>query len=154
MFSKLRRIFEKYERHISTGALAFGFVFDFFTLTRIDKLYDNLVLFFYLFVVGLGIFLFNYVESKESRGKLYQNIHAFLPVVVQFAFGGLFSGISIFYLRSATFSINILFMALLFGLLIGNEFFREKYKRLTFQLTVFYFVLYSYLIFSLPVLLK
>ena len=132
----------------------FGFIFDFFTLTRIDRLYDNAVLFFHLFVVGAGIFLFNYLEAKQPASKLFQNVRAFSPTIVQFSFGALFSGISIFYLRSATFSVNIFFILILFGLLIGNEFLRERYKKLTFQLTIFYFVLYSYLIFSLPVLLK
>lgn len=154
MLKKIRLFFETYERHISTGALVFGFVFDFFTLTRIDQLYDNLVLAFYLIVVGVGIFLFNYLEVKQPTGGVWKNIRAFSPTIVQFAFGGLFSGISIFYLRSATFSVNIFFILILFGLLIGNEFFREKYKQLAFQLSIFYFVLYSYLIFSIPVLLR
>lgn len=154
MLARLRIFFEKYERHLTTGALVFGFIFDFFTLTRIDQLYDNVVLAFYLGVVAAGIFLFNYLEVKEPTGVLWKNIRAFSPTIVQFAFGGLFSGISIFYLRSATFSVNIVFILILFGLLVGNEFFREKYKKLAFQLSVFYFVLYSYLIFSIPVLVK
>jgi len=154
MFSKVRKFFEKYERRISTLALILGFIFDFLTLTRIDRLYDNLVLSSYLCIVSLGIFIYNYIESRGARNKLFKNLHAFLPAVVQFAFGGLFSGISIFYLRSATLSVNIIFVIVLFGLLIGNESFRQKYQKLTFQLTIFYFVLYSYLIFSLPVFLK
>lgn len=154
LFSRARTFFEKHERRISTLALASGFIFDFLTLTRIDRLYDNVVLFSYLCIVTLGIFIFNYIENKGTGKRIFRNIHAFLPAVVQFAFGGLFSGISIFYLRSATISVNIIFIIVLFGLLIGNESFREKYKKLTFQLSVFYFVLYSYLIFSLPVFLK
>ena len=154
MIQRIRHLFEKHGKHISTGALVFGFIFDFFTLTRIDRLYDNLVLLFYITVSCVGIFLFNYIDSRNIQKELAQNLRAFLPAVVQFAFGGLFSGISIFYLRSSTISINLLFILALFGLLIGNEFFRERYKQMTFQLGVLYFVLYSYLIFSLPILLK
>ncbi|MCI5108273.1 MAG: DUF2914 domain-containing protein [Candidatus Pacebacteria bacterium] len=147
----MREFFEKYRERIGTIALFSGFFIDAFTLTRIDRLYDNVVLFLYLCIVGLGIILINVIESGRLKGKIFKNIHAFLPTVVQFAFGGIFSGFSIFYFKSSSFGINIIFAAILFGLMIGNEFLKEKYKKIIFQVSFFYFALFSYLIFSVPV---
>lgn len=151
MIRKVREYFEKHKERIGTVALFLGFIFDTLTLTRIDRLYDNVVLLAYILIVGIGIVLINVIEGRELQGKLAKNLHAFLPTIVQFAFGGIFSGFSIFYFKSAAFSANMIFALVLFALMIGNEFLKEKYKILIFQVSFFYFALFSYLIFSIPV---
>lgn len=153
MIQRIRTIFAKHGRHIATGALVAGFIFDFFTLTRIDQIYENVVFVTHLLIVSAGIMVFHILDQKEVRGRVSQYVHTLAPTIVQFSFGALFSGISIFYLRSATISVNIIFVAILFGLLIGNEFLREKYTRFIFQIAMLYFVLFSYLSLATPLLL-
>ena len=47
-----------------------------------------------------------------------------------------------------------LFILLLFSLLVGNEFFKERYERLTFQVSIYFVAVFSFSIFFVPVLLK
>jgi hypothetical protein len=70
---------------------------------------------------------------------------------MQFAFGGLFSGYVIFYSRSATLAGSWPFIVMLLVLLIGNEFFKKPYQRLTFQTGILYTGIFSFLIFSVPI---
>ncbi len=137
---------------MSPLALFVGFVFDNFTLTRIDLWFDNLVLFSYLTVAGIGIALVQLCKSKVLHGFIIKKIAPLLPILIQFAFGGLFSGYFIFFSRSASLASSWFFILLLLALLIGNEFFRKHYKGLVFQVSIFYFALFSFTIFYIPVI--
>lgn len=151
---KLKTLYKKYEHRLSLIAFLFGFVVDNFTLTRIDLLFDNLVLATYLTIAGLGIFVFNYFKNKKVIGRIAANIIPFTPLLIQFAFGGLFSGYFIFYSRSASLASSWLFIVLILTLLIGNEYFKKKYDRLEFQISIFFITLFSFFIFYIPILVK
>jgi hypothetical protein len=74
-----------------------------------------------------------------------------LPAATQFALGGLWSGFLVFYWRSATFTASWLFLATLAAFFIGNEVFRHYHSRLVFAVLLFFFALYSYAVFTVPV---
>ena len=150
----MKKFFEKHERHISSLALVGGFIFDSFTLRRIDLPFENLTILSYLVISGVSIVLFNYCLEYHPHKGFSLHVRNFLPIFIQFAFGGLFSAFFIFYTRSATFSSSWPFMLILLSLLVGNEFFRNYYQRLPFQVTIFFMAVFSFTIFSLPVLLK
>lgn len=159
---KLRYLFERYERMAFSATFLFGFVMDNLTLTRIDLLFDNFVLFFYLVIAVVGIAITNLYDTGRWRGtpdgvRLLHRIpsHArdLSPFLIQYAFGGLFSGFFVFYSRGASLAASWPFLALLIGLLIGNEFFRTRYQQFMFQASVFFFVLYSYMIFFVPIII-
>jgi len=141
----------KYERHISSIALLFGFVFDNLTLQRIDLLYENVVLFLYLFVAGFGIFLINFFDRVPPEKVWLYRVRSWLPILVQFAFGGLFSGFLVFYSRSATLTTSWPFMLILVAILVGNEVLKKYYLRLTFQVSIFFTALFSFSIFYVPI---
>lgn len=143
----------KYERRISSLAFLAGFIWDNLTLTRVDLHYDNIVFITYLITATISIILHYLYEAEVLRIRCLEKAIHILPFFFQFAFGGLFSAFFIFYSRSGSLSASWPFLFLLASLLIGNEFLREKYLRLTLQLSILFFVLYSYLIFALPVLL-
>lgn len=151
---KLKGLYEKHERHISSGALLSGFVIDNLTLTRIDLWLDNLILFSYISLSLLGIILINLYKDTVPSNKYIGYLSTYSPLLVQFAFGGLFSGLVIFYVRGATFATSWPFLLILIGLLIGNEFLKERYYRLIFQLNVFFIALFSFWIFYLPILVN
>lgn len=153
MGSKLAILYHRYERRLSSAALVLGFIVDNLTLKRIDLLFENLVLAFYLGVAGLGIALMNLYEGGFLRGRFGKRLHSFLPLLIQFAFGALFSGFSIFYLRSGSLAASWPFLLLIFGLLLGNEFSRQRYLRLGFQMGIFFIALFSYAIFYVPIVL-
>jgi len=144
-FNFLKNLFERHERRIGFAFLLGGFIFDNLTLTRVDLLLDNLVLLFYLAVVAVGIIVMNLRAGKYAN---------FVSYAMQFAFGGLFSGYIVFYSRSCSLVASLPFFLMLGIFFVGNEFFRERYKLFNFHLAVFFVAVYSYAIFSLPVLLR
>jgi len=151
MWEKITNFWEKYERRISTGAFVSGFILDSLTLTRIDLLYDNVVLLFYIIVAATGIVFWN-ATFRAMAESLVGRVRPVVPIIIQFAFGGLFSGFTIFYTRSATLSESWPFLIVLALLLFGNELLRTRYARFVFQISILFFTLFSYFIFSLPVL--
>lgn len=153
-FQKVKEFFKRYERHVSSGALIVGFVIDSFALQRIDLPQTSILLFTYLFISGFGITLLNLFESKRVIWPRLYNLHPWILSAVQFAFGGLFSSFVLFYFRSASLGVSFLFVALLASLLIGNELFKKRYARVGFQMSIYFFVLFSFCILYVPVLVK
>jgi hypothetical protein len=150
----VKNFYEKHEGRISSAALIFGFVFDSFTLKRIDLLFENLVIVFYLTLSGVGIALFNYLNSRELQKPFLIEVRRIFPIFIQFAFGGLFSAFFIFYSRSATLSSSWPFILILLTLLIGNEFYRKEYQKITFQVSIYFMAIFSFFIFFVPIILK
>ncbi|OHA40806.1 MAG: hypothetical protein A3G59_02435 [Candidatus Taylorbacteria bacterium RIFCSPLOWO2_12_FULL_47_20] len=151
---KIKNFAERNERHLSLAAFGAGFVWDNLTLTRIDLLYDNLVMTLYMVVAVAGIIAHNAHDSGTFRGKTADRIAPWLPYAFQFAFGGLMSGFVVFYARSATLSASWPFLLFLLLLFAGNEFFKKKYAKLTFQMSMFFISIFSYCIFLVPVILQ
>ncbi len=160
-YRKIRDWVESNERRLSSGALVLGFIIDWITLNRIDQLYDNLVLLFYILVAALAILTVHLHEARvlgsvERQRKFVLRtvsyLHSWAPTVMQFAFGGLFSGFFIFYSRSGSIWASWPYMVILLLLLIGNEFLRKHYIRQTVHVTILYFAVFSYVIFSVPML--
>lgn len=143
-FQNIKSFIKGNEKRLSFGALLIGFLVDNFTLTRIDLLFDNLILLTYLFIAGISIFLIHTLQSERLK--------IWLLYIMQFAFGGLFSGYIIFYSRSASLNDSWLFLLILIILLVGNEFFKRPYQRLTFQMSVFFVAIFSFFIFFVPVI--
>lgn len=147
------RPFRFIRTHISAIAFGSGFILDTLTLKRIDLVYENIVFISYLLTAAFGIILLHAVETGRFAPAFLSKHRAWLPVIVQLPLGGLFSGFVIFYTKSASFVTSWPFLLLLVGLFIGNEFFRKRYSRLVFQMSVFYFVLLTYLTLLVPTVL-
>lgn len=145
---------KKYQNHISTGAMVIGFIVDNLTVGRIDHFLSHIFLIFYILIAGLSILAINFVEAKNLVSNFAQKIKIFTPVVMQFAFGGLFSAFFVFYSRSSSFSSSWPFLVLIISLLILNEYLKEKYSRLVYQMGIYFFIIFSYMIFLVPVILK
>lgn len=133
--------------HALAIALVGGFIFDNFTLRRSDRLAENLVLLAYLVVVAGCIFL---VNRRESNAKL----QFWAGAAMQFSLGNLFSAFLVFFSRSTSIGASWPFLLMLVGVMIGNEIFKKHYERIAFQISVFYFALFSFLTFFLPVIFK
>ncbi len=150
---KVMKFLRNNERYLSPLALFVGFIFDNITLKRIDLWSTNFILFSYLAVAGICIVFIQLYKNKKSYWKVVRKIEPILPIVLQFVFGGLFSGYLLFFSRSAPLVVSWFFVLLLLSLLIGNEFFRKHYEGLVFQISIFYFSLFSFAIFFIPVML-
>lgn len=144
-----------YERYISPLSLIAGFLLDnYILLRRVDLLQSNLLLISYLVLAALGIILINLIESGRWTHRSMLAVAPFIPVVVQFCFGGLFSGFLSLYSRSAAYATSWIFVLALAALLLGNERFRKLYVKFSFQIAVYFTVLFSFLIFFLPIIFK
>lgn len=158
-FTKLPKNVEElahwYMRYISPISLVAALLLDYFVLLRrVDLWTGNALLFFYLAVAAASIVVMNLVETGRLRSAWILKATPLIPVVAQFAFGGLFSGYVSLYSRSAALELSWLFVLLLTALLVGNERFVRLYMRFTFQLGMFFTVLFSFLIFFLPLVFK
>lgn len=141
-----------YMRYISPLSLIAALLFDYFVLLRrVDLWTTNAVLFFYLAVAASSIIVMNLIETGRLSRPWVLKITPLIPVVAQFAFGGLFAGYLSLYSRSATLEISWIFIFILAVLLIGNERFVRFYRRFVFQFSMFFVVLFSFFIFFLPV---
>jgi|HubBroStandDraft_6_1064221.scaffolds.fasta_scaffold65866_1 hypothetical protein len=92
------------------------------------------------------------IARAEKGFRFGRWLHGALPAATQFALGGLMSGFLVFYSRSAVFAASWPFLLLLAAIFIGNEAFRGYRDRLVFTGLLFFFLLYSYAIFVVPVL--
>jgi len=154
MYHRIRHWAEAHERRLSFLALVGGFIFDNLTLNRTDVWWDNILILFYILVVGACIVLLGKDVGASRQARLIARTQEFAPFVMQFALGGLFSVFFVFYSRSGSFETSWPFLIFLFGMLIGNEFFRNRYSRLPFQIAVYFVTVFSYMTFLLPILTK
>jgi hypothetical protein len=149
---RIKNWFLAHERHVSSFSLLAGFIIDNITLQRIDLLFENLILVSYLVISGGSIALYNLHKGGAFQSKILEKIGFLLPVAIQFAFGGLFSGFIVFYSRSASLLTSWPFLVVLVSILITGELVRTFYTRLHYQMTVFFAALFLFLIFYVPVI--
>jgi len=140
-----------------------GVGYDTFTLTRIDRLQDNLLLLIYLLLLGVLIVLTGRlgIESAPDQEQLSSvtpftswvlRMRLYYPMAVQFLFGGLFSAYAVFYSRSATLTSTGIFFALLVLLLVGNEFLRDRLSSVRLLVSLYAVVCFAFFTFFLPVM--
>ncbi len=140
-----------------------GVGYDSVTLSRIDRLVDNLILLLYLLLLGALIVLTGRlgIESPPEREQLLSGSkftrwvwesRPYYPMVSQFLFGGLFSAYAIFYSQSATFTGTAVFFALLIVLFVTNEFLRDRLSNLRILVGLYAVVSFAFFTFFVPVI--
>ena len=149
---QLKYYYEHYERYATAGALLFGFIFDNLTLTRIDRWIDNLLLLTSLSTVAVCVLVLNLHDAGRIRIRSAHRLDWLLPLIMQFAIGNLFSGYIVFYIRSGSLAKSWPFLLFLAFFFFGNEVFRSRYQRMAFRTGIFYIALFSFCIFSVPIL--
>ena len=141
-----------------------GVGYDTLTLTRIDRLQDNLILLLYLVSLGLLIVLIGRLapvtsglslsgSDPSSFPTLLLKARPYFPMAVQFLLGGLFSAYTIYYLRSATLTGTGVFLGILVLLLVGNEFLRDRFSNLRLLVSLYALVCFGFFTFFLPVMI-
>jgi len=139
-----------------------GVTYDTLTLTRIDRLQDNLLLLLYIVLLGLLIVLTGRLgiapaetpelEHPSGLARLLLRTRPYYPMAMQFLLGGLFSAYAIFYSRSASLTSTGIFLGLLVLLLVGNEFLRDRLSNLRLLVSLYALVCFSFFTFFLPVM--
>lgn len=153
-FHPVVSFYHRFERRISSLFLVFGFIFDAFTLKRVDALFENLFIFGYLLIIGVCIILIHLKDTENASEKKTTSAHFWYVNILQFAFGGIFSAYLILYFRSADIFVAWPFIAILALTFIANEFLKKHYIRLSFQISLYFLSIYSFAIFLVPVVLR
>lgn len=139
------------ERHLSALAMVAGFIVDSLLFERVDLWQTQAVFAGYAATCFVAIPLLHWLETRAEHGKSSSRLRLVLPVAIQFALGGFWSGFVIFYGRSADFGASWPFLLFLVVILIASEYFHRYHERLVFTSVLFFFALYSYAIFAVPI---
>lgn len=152
LYEKVFSYVERNQRHLSTLVFLGGFIGDLLTFTLLDPSVVNALFLGYLAIAFVGTFVTHTTESESSDNpyRFRKVLSVVAPLATQFSIGGLLSGCLIFYTKSATLAVAWPFLLLLFVVFLGNEYFRSYRSHLVFQTGLFFFGLYSYVIFALP----
>lgn len=149
---KVQQKIAPYRRYFSAMLLLGGFVVDTFTLNRIDQVFDNMVLIVHLLIVSVVLLLLQ-ARSRPGLLKLTSDrARSVLLGLLMFSFGGLFSGFTIFYAKSAGLFSGWAFVVVLLFIMLSAEYYQKAYNRLLVRVGVWVLSVYLYLIFALPVL--
>jgi hypothetical protein len=161
-FSTIKTVLGK--PFMSALFFASGVTYDTLTLTRIDRLQDNLILLLYLVTLGFLIVLTGRLgvtevepSAMEPEGSSFTRFlikfRPYYPMAMQFLLGGLFSAYAIFYSRSATLTRTGVFLGVLVLLLMANEFLRDRLSNLRLLVALYALTAFSFFTFFLPVMI-
>jgi hypothetical protein len=131
-----------------------GFLWDVFTLNRIDNPIDNLILGSYLLMAGLSLVVSHGLSTRKIQHALLKKYPLLWNYAVQFFLGGLFSSYVVYYFRSTTISSTLFFIILMIILLLANEFLPRRLGNVYLQTALFTIAAFSYFIYLIPVLIK
>jgi hypothetical protein len=146
-------VFAVMSRHWLTLAFLGGFVSDYLLLNQIDDVLDNLILLFHV-VVGTSSLLLLYATVTERLpARLNRVLLPLAPILMQYSFGGLLSGMLIFYGRSGDLLANAPFYILILGVIAGNEIITKRSDRLLYHLALYFVGIFSYVVLVTPVVL-
>ena len=147
------RVAHHLRRHWLTVAFVGGFITDFLLLNQVDNLIDNLVLLFYVTLAMVSILLLYASTAGKLPEDSNRTLRTYAPVAMQYAFGGLLSGMLIFYGRSASLIDSWPFLLIIATIIYLNETVRDRSGRLVLTLSMFFVGLFSYVVLIVPVLL-
>ncbi len=139
--------------HWLTVAFLLGFVTDYLLLNQIDNKFDNFVLFFYFILATVSIIFFYIGVAEKAPVSIVRLFNWLTPISMQYSFGGLLSGMLIFYGRSGDLIVSAPFLLLIIGVILANELIKKRSDRLFYNLIVYFIGTFSYLVLEVPVLI-
>lgn len=142
---------QRVKRHWMTLSFVFGFVLDNVTLNRVDQVFDNVILAWYVILAMISLLLLYGSAAEKIEGKLGELSRKYAPLLVQFSFGGLLSGMLIFYGRAGSWSQAWPFLLIILLAIYGNETIRDRTSRLIYNLAILFVGLFSYVVLVIPV---
>lgn len=137
--------------HWLTVAFLCGFVTDLLLLNRIDDTFDNAVLLFYVVLATASLVLFYSGVAELGPRWWVRSLTRFTPITMQYAFGGLLSGMLIFYGRSGDLVASAPFLALIIGVIVANEVVKKRSDRLLYNISIYFIGIFSYCVLIVPV---
>lgn len=141
------------KRYWLTVSFVIGFTVDLILLNRIDSLFDNLILLGNMLIATVSFVLLYVASSQRIPEWLSNKLYKYAPIFMQYGFGGLLSGMLVFYGRSGDFIASAPFLLVIVAVIFGNEFIVKRSDKLIYHIALYYIGVFSYSILILPVLL-
>ncbi|WP_452223429.1 DUF2914 domain-containing protein [Lacinutrix chionoecetis] len=152
--SKFRTFIIKHKKYAPVFFFIAGFIFDTLTLGRVDRLYDTVVLCLHMTSLTIVIYLYNLAEDGRWKNTLLARYEIYLPLAIQFFFGGLSSAYVIYFFRSVSASKTVSFFILLLLLLFANELLKKRIANKYLQFGVYFFISFTFFSFIIPVFIR
>ena len=89
--AKIAELYEKHEKYAALAIFVIGFLWDSLTMTRVDNPIDNIILLFYLILIGTMIVFTLRRQCGIAPPGWLLKMEPYFPWAMQFCFGGLFS---------------------------------------------------------------
>lgn len=140
-------------QHSAEVTFVAGFLFDFFTMQRIDAWLD--LAFQLAYLVGLTVLLVLQSADVNGRwhpGRMAAKLWQYNVEALHFLYGGLLSAYVVLYFRSSTLARPAVFMALLVGVMLINEVPRIRNAGYRLRLGLYAFCVLSFLTYFIPIL--
>ncbi|MBT6178079.1 MAG: DUF2914 domain-containing protein [Deltaproteobacteria bacterium] len=147
------------QTHIPATAFVGGFCFDLATLGRIDSYTNFFVHGFWLLISGMILVMTLVAQSEWTytgpriKRRLASSFLKHDQFVFHFALGALLSAFTIFYFKSSSAAVSILFLGLLAGLLILNEMKRFQKIGPFIRCMLYQIALLTFATYIIPILL-
>jgi len=149
----MKKLYRHIKHHLLTLSFFFGFALDNLTLNRVDQKLDNAFLLFYVMLTMITmVTLYGSIAERYSE-RLNPILKKWSPFLMQYAFGGLLSGMLIFYGHSGAFYESWPFMLMIIAAVYGNETIKDRSQRFVYNITMFFVGLFSYVVLIIPVIL-
>lgn len=148
---RLREVWQRANPYVGLGAFFGGFLWDALTLVRVDRLFDNLYLAACLLLLGAALIVEHRAQAQPERRPWLTARVSWVSYLAQFLFGSLFSAYVVFYFRSAATAWHLLFVLLLAGAMVFNEFLHGYLRAERLRVLLFGFSTFSFLMFFIPV---
>ncbi|TSC70439.1 MAG: hypothetical protein CEO12_373 [Parcubacteria group bacterium Gr01-1014_46] len=149
----VRDWYGRYERPVSSFSLFFGFIFDLLTITRLDATWTSVYILIHIFLIGIFIIIIHKHKKHRDDENDPSKPHFWYVNILQFLFGGILSTFLISYFRSGDIFVTWPFVVILITAFISNETLKRHYIRLSFQISLYFFSVYSFAIFIVPILI-
>ncbi len=140
------------KRHWLTIGFLLGFMTDVILLNRVDDTFDNFVLLFYVVLATISMWLFYVGVAERGPAFLAKLFDRYAPLAMQYSFGGLLSGMLIFYGQSGDWVASAPYLLIIIAAILGNELIGKRSNRLLLHLATYFIGLYSYVVLMVPVL--
>ena len=153
MFKRLKENFEKHKEHYLTISFVLGFIVDNFTLYRVDSLLDNAILSTYVVFAMVSLLVLYAATAGKFSDARNARYRTYAPLVTQYAFGGLFSGMLIFYGRSGSWMVSWPFLLIILLVIYGNETIHDRVQRLLYSIGMLFVGLFAYVVLVVPIII-
>lgn len=143
-----------HKEHFLTLSFFVGFIIDNLTLRRIDQLYDDVILTVYILVAMVSMALLYATAAKKMHDTVNDFLHKAAPFCMQYAFGGLFSGMLIFYGRSGPWIDSWPLLIVLIAVIYANETIKDRVQSFVFGMFMLFVGLYAYTVLMVPLVIS